>query len=218
MIRRMVTVGVVGIVAVAATIAILALVTRTPDLPSAEPVVEEYLTALANGDASTARSLDVAYWEADNSPVGAWDSESLASDAVLGGAIERISDVRLTELTDGHTASRIEAEFSLDGVEYDTSLPLNWDDASERWILQDSLVGCFGVVWTIGVSEGYLGFTLAGVAVPGDEQYAMYPGVYPISFDVDPALLADPASLPDRVVVPPTGGCQTLEVPLTARP
>jgi hypothetical protein len=187
-------------------------------------VVEEYLNAIAEGDATTASRLDAdaVAKETENKTVKEdGDLTALRTDAVLMGAEERISDIDvesvkyqwLPKLKDGDKR-RIDYSYSVDGQKHSSSMGVRWDAKADRWILTDSLTMEFDVgAEQSSISSEYVSFTIPGVdrvLSPTPERppflYLIYPGVYSVTAQFDPALLQPGAEIQQRVVVSAPGG------------
>lgn len=133
-------------------------------------VVEEYLNALADGDAKTARNL-----------VGETSSNSLLSDEVLKKSLElapmtNISVDKDSIQEDSYDAT-ISATFDLGDETFTRDFSV-YDSYSDGWAIQDGLVSV-----SLSAFKG-LGPTLNGVKT--SESYVeMFPGVYEIGLSVD---------------------------------
>lgn len=185
--------------------------------PDPTDVVQRYLDAIASGDAQAAAALDADTIEDD--PLT--DATTLRTDDVLAGAV-RIDDVEVEPETrsivhDGEGEERgVDFSFTLAGESYDATLPVGWNSDAAEWRLLDTLAQPLQIQAQVTRAEAALiGFRLPGAAVPapadqGDApvQWLVYPGVYTVTADLDPALLVDPALGVERDVVIDAGSEQ----------
>lgn len=176
----------------------------TPSAPTSErpdpvPIVESYLAALASGDSATAHGIDAVAFE--DAPFLQGDGTGVLDTGALAAASERIVVDGATLLSADDDSAAVEAAFSLDGVDYTPTLRFRWDDDGGSWVMIDSLANIVVIdtVTAQGV-EGPVPYTIAGFSPTGafdgfdaPATYA-YPGVYALSVQIDPALLADPAT------------------------
>jgi hypothetical protein len=177
--------------------------------PDPVPTVSAYLDALASGDSATAMSLDARAFE--EAPFTQGEGTGVLETGALAGASERIVVDGVTLLHADEDSAAVSTEFSLAGQHYTPKLRLRWNGDAEAWELIDSLANLLEVraVTPEGV-PGPAPFTLAGFAPTGTfDGYDppvtyVYPGVYALSVQLDPAVLADPSTSLDReIVVPP---------------
>jgi len=175
--------------------------------PSPEPFVEKYLSAVSRGDASAARAID------DRTvPKGAGvDAATFRSDAVLSGATERISDVRIEDSkVFGRDSGRVTASYTLSGDRQNLIVNVKWDDAAGGWALADGVFHAVEVAGGTSSVDDSVPFFLAGepssdpIAISrGRISYLAYPGVYPFELGVSPDLLSDPDTVPFELRVTP---------------
>lgn len=190
--------------------------------PDPTGVVKTYLDAVAGGDAATAASLDPATVATTDDG----DAEVLRTDAVLQGAVERISDVEVDAdaRNDGSNdnARRVTFSYELDGERVSSSLAVEWDDAADDWRLTESLAGRLFVQASVSpISAEVIGYTVPGATVtvsnpPRLFQWA-YPAVYEVTPDVDAGLLTDSASTTQTVTVSPSADAK-VDVAVTRLP
>lgn len=190
--------------------------------PDPTAIVTTYLDAIAEGDASTAAAMDPDTVVTDEDG----DADVLRTDAVLGGALERISDVQIDAETgsDGADtdARRVTFSYELDGERVDSSLGVAWDDTAGDWHLTESMAGrIFAQVSTSRIDGESIGYSVPGATVevadpPRLFQWA-YPAVYEVRPAVDPSLLRDPDAVSQRVTVSPAADT-TVDVAVTSLP
>lgn len=192
--------------------------------------MQRYLDAIAGGDARTATAIDQA---AVDEHVGAsTDATAMRTDAVLAGAV-RIDDVAVDPETtsvvhDGGGDERaVNFSFTLAGTSYTSSLPVGWNEDTGEWVLLDTVAQPLLVQAQMSrVETALIGFRVPGAVVeppadPADAptSWLMYPGVYTVTGDLDPALLTDPSLGVEREVAVDTGGAQpSLVYDVTALP
>jgi hypothetical protein len=172
--------------------------------PSSARVVQKYLTALSTGDARTAESLDAGVLS--KSPYVAADHATFLTDSALGSARSRISHVAsVVTLASGSTAT-VRGSWTLAGKHYTSLFSLDWDKASAKWILQDSLANVVSI--TSYSTNGVIAnppFSLGATQAAGGTRYVAYPGVYRLSVDITASALVDAAKTPssrELTVVP----------------
>jgi len=173
--------------------------------PAPQTVVEQYLDAIADGDASTATALDAAAVATENDTTGKDtppDLTTLRTDAVLTGADSRITDPVADDGDEAEPGAdadtrRVGFSFALDGKRHTSSLVVHWDDKADTWVLQQSLTVALSVTASRSKAETELAsFLLRGLTEPIDPDprtgpltYLVYPGVYTVSAGFDTALL-----------------------------
>ena len=182
--------------------------------PEPTEVVTQYLSAIAEGDASTATALDAAAVAAQHEgstteEVG--DFETLRTDAVLQGAESRIDSVtvepRAAAVGGDDDVRRVLFTYELDGEETSSSLQVKWDESSSTWELEQSLTLSMSIdAVQSKVSLEPAPFRIGGVdeTMAADAQqapllYLVYPGVYRITSDI-----------PKELLVPGTDTVQTV--------
>jgi hypothetical protein len=187
--------AVVIVVIVVVTVVLIS--TATSARPSPEPFVDEYLSAVSEGDAAAARAIDDRTVPKD----AGVDAETFRSDAVLGGAIERIGDVRIEgSKIYGRESGRVTASYTLAGERQNLTVNVKWDDKTGGWALAD---GVFHAVEVAGGTSS-VDDSVPFVAISrGRTSYLAYPGVYPFELAVSPDLLTDPGSVPTELRVTP---------------
>lgn len=174
------------------------------DRPDPTEIVQEYLDAIARGDAVTAAELDDAAIADDD---GLVDADTLRTDAVLAGA-ERIENIRVDPETTGVVHNDDDTEdravtftYELAGEQHDGMLPVGWDDERAEWVLLDTLAEKLLIQAQVSRTQAALiGFSVPGASVPAPADqgaapisWLVYPGVYTVTGDIDPALLVDPS-------------------------
>ncbi|KDA06901.1 hypothetical protein DC31_06565 [Microbacterium sp. CH12i] len=136
---------------------------------TASGVVEEYLTAISEGDAETALTY-----------VESYADDSLLTDDALATSLKLapITDIVVEESegSDGPGETVVSASFAIGGETVDRSFTVyNYDDT---WQLTDGLVTA-----TLANFEG-LGLTINGVE-PADTSMSMFPGAYQLALAYD---------------------------------
>ena len=182
--------------------------------PDPTTVVSEYLTAISEGDATTATALDEAAVVAQHEGTTteeAGDFETLRTDAVLQAADGHITDVSVEQearAVDGDDdARRVFFRYELAGQPHESSLDVRWDDESIEWVLTQSLtLSLFVDAVQSKVSFEPAPFRIAGIdeAVPSDANsapslYLAYPGEYTIT-----------VAFPEDPLTPGTSGTQSI--------
>ncbi|MEZ3157881.1 hypothetical protein AB1K56_13225 [Microbacterium sp. BWR-S6Y] len=194
--------------------------------PSAQPdptaVVRTYLDAIAEGDAATATSMDPASVASDADA----DAEALRTDAVLQGAVERITDVEVDAdaRTDGSNddARRVTFTYELAGQRVSSSLAVRWDQEKGDWSLTESVAGrLFVQASASAIDAEVIGYSVPGATVTVSDpprlfQWA-YPAVYEVTPDVDANLLSDPDAGTQTATVSPTEDTK-VDVAVTSLP
>ena len=197
--------AVVIVVIVVVTVVLIS--TATSARPSPEPFVDEYLSAVSEGDAAAARAIDDRTVPKD----AGVDAETFRSDAVLGGATERIGDVRIEgSKVYGRESGRVTASYTLAGERQNLTVNVKWDDKTGGWALANGVFHAVEVAGGTSSVDDSVPFFLAGeasadpVAISrGRTSYLAYPGVYPFELAVSPDLLTDPGSVPSELRVTP---------------
>lgn len=132
-------VGAVALVVVAGLVLVLAVlpaVNREAAPPSPGPVVEEYVRAVADGDAAAALAVsrvDAAQFD------GA--SPALLTDEVLAGARERVTDPVVDEPRVTGAAAAATVRYTLGGEPREAELRLRFDEDAREWHVVDGLLG-----------------------------------------------------------------------------
>lgn len=199
-----------AVAAIAAAFSLAGCAGATPPArPDPAAVVTEYLAALADGDSATASALDAV--ARDGAPFTQSSGSGFLETDALSSAVERITVGSITVSTSGAAAAAVVAEFSLAGEDFAPVLRLRWDDSDERWVLRDSLANLL-LVQAVGPDAlaGPVTYTLGGAAPTGSFDdvdapvAAVYPGIYDLTIDIDPAELADPTMpLARQLVIDP---------------
>ena len=230
----MVVIGIVGLAIVVAVVFVgfflvnqAATQPQTSVHPAPSIVVDEYLTALSVGDGERAREFDGHILESD--VFAERELGSFVSSQSLDAASERISDVSVSDVTSNEETATVAYEFTLAGEQFSGRINLTWDAATEAWLLDSS----FAVTLTVEtyvddrLDSGSPNFTLGGVApaslasIPNGNGlgYVVYPGVYDLVVDIDPAIVRDPAENPvtREIVVRPGSRLLEIDFPLLAQ-
>lgn len=161
----------------------------------AEPV-RAYLEAIAAGDARTAWSLDDLALRITSAGPDDLDLETLRTDDVLEGAVERISTVEVADPVSDERRDPVDVDYSytLAGEDYSGALTVGWDSKTQEWQLQEALSGRLAVQASTGDDDGDavpIGFALPGstvvAAADAASEYVAYPAVYEITADLDAA-------------------------------
>lgn len=195
----------VGTLALGAVLALSGCSPGASERPDPVPLVQDYLTAIAEGDADTAAALDevaVKLEAEQTSRAEDGDLTTLRSPAVLEHAEERISDITVDETTgpepgsDGE-ARRVMFEFTLDGERHSSSLAVRWNEDAYEWELQESLTQWMSVLAVENpVSMEWVPFTVPGIAetLSADASsptsyFLTYFGVYEVNAAFDTSVL-----------------------------
>lgn len=144
-----------------------------------QPVVEEYLTALRDGDAAKAAEL------AD--PGIPNSSRAGLSSAVLSSATHRISAFFVSEPTIADSVASVRVQYSVDGEAVSTTMRL--ERAGSRfgffpvWRLTSNLANRVSVRSPVGISIGdtQLAAVPVGKSDSGESTLYLYPGIYHIT-------------------------------------
>lgn len=207
--RRARTIAASAVTALAAVATLGGCVPSTPAQPemSAESaLVLKYLTAISEGDATTARALD---GDVEDKAPELFESEALRTDAVLQGAAERIADIEVNPTSSTFGAEqRVTFDYSLGGERLGDSLAVVEDGG--QWRLDQSFTGTLTVEARVSrvVSEP-VPFLLDGMSVtpPADPAAApnhlLYVARYEITGDFDTSVLEDRAALTTHVTISP---------------
>ncbi|KAA9153842.1 hypothetical protein F6B41_10460 [Microbacterium lushaniae] len=171
-----------------------------PPRPDPTEVVLEYLDAIAAGDATTARQLDAAAIGDPQLPDV--DADTLRTDAVLAGA-QRIENVTVEADTTGDEDTRnVSFQYELAGQQEQSVLAVAWNAEAGEWQLADSLTTDLMVTAEVSRIEMKLvSFEVPGATVTQVDDpaaatmsFLIYPAVYSVTADIDPATLVDPAA------------------------
>ncbi|MCR2784674.1 MULTISPECIES: hypothetical protein [unclassified Microbacterium] len=173
-----------------------------PPRPDPTEVVVQYLDAIADGDAATARELDAAAIGDPQLPNV--DADTLRTDAVLAGA-QRIQNVTVeaAAATTGDEDTRdVSFQYELAGRQEQSVLSVTWNTEDGEWQLADSLTTDLMVFAEVSRIEMKLvSFEVPGASVtqPDDPEAAtlsflVYPAVYSVTADLDPETLVDPSA------------------------
>lgn len=156
--------GAVALVLIVAAVIVVPMLLRGP-AQTASGVVEEYLTAVSEGDAATA--LTYVEPSAD---------ESLLTDEALAASLELapITDIVVEESDDigDYGSTVVSASFTIGGETVEREFEVY--KYSDDWQLYDGLVTA-----TMGSFEG-LGLTVNGIE-PGDASVSLFPGTYQLA-------------------------------------
>lgn len=170
---------------------------------TAHAALEQYLNALAAGDATTAASLLEADWTPSAGP-------DLLTDEVLANAEELISDISVVSITDWGTAT-LEGSYNLNGQRYTQTFRVR-EGESEWGLLKTYQVELPERVWVTPSSLNHVDVELAGVPLKSTTPHVrLFPAVYPVAA-LDPTYLSLTQDLlvvtgderPERVEFAPT--------------
>lgn len=184
------------------------------DRPDPTELVREYVTAIAEGDATRARELDqkAVDAEAENQRLTARppdDPDAMRNDAVLQSAT-LIDNVEVTlpfkDLDDDQVL--VDVEFDVGNHHESRALSVQWDDAAEEWELASSMAYPTRV-WAekSKLEDGVAPFRVDGwpdVLAPLSDSpnaYLAYPGVYTITAAFPFELLQDQSTAVQTVEV-----------------
>jgi len=171
-----------------------------PPRPDPTEVVAEYLGAIAAGDATRARQLDAAALGDPQLPDV--DADTLRTDAVLAGA-QRIENVTVEADTTGDEDTRnVTFGYELAGQQERSVLTVAWNAEAGEWQLTDSLTTNLMVSAEVSrIEMEFVSFAVPGATVTQDDDpaaatmsFLIYPAVYSVAADIDPATLVDPAA------------------------
>ncbi|MFC8193172.1 hypothetical protein ACFUMH_16070 [Cellulomonas sp. NPDC057328] len=156
--------------------------------PSPAPHAEQYLDALATGDATGALALS----GPDDTSL-AVGSTALLRDDVLAGAVARIADARVADVTVFPGDATVDVTFTLAGDTYRETLAYDWDEADDDWVLTRGLAGTLAVT---GQRAAPVPFAVTGVRADDDPalcrdgrcgpdgEQLLFPAVYDVSVDL----------------------------------
>lgn len=133
--------------------------------PTASEAVEEYLTALSEGDAETALTF-----------VETYADDSLLTDEVLGASLELapITDIVVEESEDASEyEATVSASFAVGGETIEREFTA-YSSSDDGWVISDGLV-----MATLSNFDG-LGLTVNGVE-PADPSTSLFPGAYQLA-------------------------------------
>ncbi|MCK6066398.1 MULTISPECIES: hypothetical protein [Microbacterium] len=174
--------------------------TSEPPRPDPTEVVAEYLGAIAAGDATRARQLDAAAIGDPQLPDV--DADTLRTDAVLAGA-QRIENVTVEADTTGDEDTRnVTFGYELAGQQERSVLTVAWNAEADEWQLTDSLTTNLMVSAEVSrIEMKFVSFEVPGATVTQVDDpaaatmsFLIYPAVYSVTADIDPATLVDPAA------------------------
>lgn len=180
--------------------------------PEPNALVDQYLTAIAEGDATAASKLDAAAIEAAHGDDERIDVQTLRSDDVLEFAENLIDDVVVDEGSHpgdgGDDTRRVSFSFTIDDEEYRSSLGVRWEEDSAEWQLTDSLTVNFSTEAVVNrASYESAPFQIAGLSdTLSDDpstaplRYLVYPGVYRVTSAIPARLLTRDAETVQLVV------------------
>jgi len=153
--------GAVALVLIIAAVIVVPIVMRGP-AQTASGVVEEYLTAVSEGDAETALTY-----------VETYADDSLLTDEALAASLELapITDIVVEESDDigDYGSTVVSASFAIGGETVEREFEVS--KYSDEWQLYDGLVTA-----SLNSLEG-LGLTVNGIEVD-DTSVALFPGTY----------------------------------------
>jgi len=179
--------------------------------PDPAATAKRYLDAIASGDADAAREIDETSFGAY--PVQ-FTGTDLLTNKVLGAAEERITDVKVKLKGATEERASVTTSFSLRGERYVQPLFLVWNKSTESWLAEASFAAPINVSAKTGEpgSLRYLPFRVGDSAqltqtAEADTMmgYVVYPGVYTVTVELDPATVVDIDANPlvrDVTVVP----------------
>lgn len=182
--------------------------------PEPTEVVSEYLTAIAEGDATTATALDSAAVEAEHAnstTAEEGDFETLRTDAVLLGADGRIEDVevqpRAAKVDGDEDLRRVTFSYVLDGEPHESSLQVRWDDEASEWTLEQS----FTLALSIAAVQSKVVLEPAPFRIAGiDEIVAPDAAEAPLLYLVYPGEYTVEAAFPSELLRPGAESTQTI--------
>ena len=200
-----------------------------PHRPAPTKVVSKYLTAISEGDATTAARLDSEAvnntYRTSTSDQDESDLGSLRTDSVLQSADERIEKVQVKtnpkSVQGEDDTLEIGFTYELNGKEHSSALTVHWSPESSEWVLEDSLtVQLFVDAQKSTVQTQSAPFRIVGIQDslrPSEEglpyMYLVYPGVYRVTADIPKGLLAPNTETSQTVTADTSGDARaTFEV------
>lgn len=162
--------GAVAVVLIIAAAIIVPALLRGPAI-TASDVVEDYLTALSEGDAEAALEY-----------VDTYGDDALLTDEVLAASLElgAIDDIEVEEVSDSDEfETSVPVTFTIGGEEVSREfLVYNYTGDDEEWHIADALISVSGFYGFEG-----LGLTVNGAEAP--ENAAVFPGTYELALGVE---------------------------------
>lgn len=150
---------------------------------TAEATAERYFNALAAGDATTANTLTSGANPLNN-------NRDLLTDDVLGGAIERISDVSLAPAQDPLDTfkSKVNVTYTLAGERYTDTLVMSRGEPEWGFLKTWEMAAPFTSGATLTDGDRTQTFTVSGVPADVEQRAALlFPAVYSVAA-ADPTL------------------------------
>lgn len=202
-----------ALVLIAAAAISISVINSTAFGPQAK--VEDYLKAIAAGDAKLATSLvapdpsiidagdDAADdatgddADADADAPTAVDPKALLTNEVLKAADERITNPKVGRVSSRNGEAYVEVTYELAGKRYDDSVSLKSEGKQflffDQWKLESSLVGSINVYTGLGSTA----FSVNGINFDGttDESLFAYPAVYTVAPPESKYLAGDPQTV-----------------------
>ncbi|MCR2816334.1 hypothetical protein [Microbacterium jiangjiandongii] len=189
-------------VAVGLALSATACTPAEPSRPDPTEVVVEYLEAIAAGDASTARELDA---DAIGDPqLPDVDADTLRTDAVLAGAqrIENVTVDPADQTTGDEDTRNVSFQYELAGKQERSVLSVMWNTEEGEWQLSSSLTSALMVSAEVSrIEMKFVSFEVPGATVTQVDDpeestmsFLVYPAVYSVTADIDPATLVDPTA------------------------
>lgn len=181
---------------------------RTPTHPSPLALAQKYMTAIADGDADTANSIDKKSFGMHTDGI---DNNTFVTGDALKNATERIHKITYKLGGNFNGDSWVNTYYVLAGKSYESQLQFSWGKTTKSWHLNYPISNLISVetYFKTDVDNEPVQFSLGGVAaVPlpdGSLPFTAlaYPAVYPLTVKIDPSFLADPASVAQSLLVPP---------------
>lgn len=175
------------------------------DRPDPTAVVEDYLTAIAEGDATRASDLDQHAIEVEttNKPIAKYgDLHTLRTDAVLLAA-DRIEDVVIDTKTrtidDDENHRSIAFTYGLNGQHNEASLEVLWNEQTSEWELETS----FTLLLFIDAKVSTTRIEAAPFHIGGDVHVeAMDPELAPLAYVVYPGSYTIVGAFPEELLAP----------------
>lgn len=194
-----------GIVLITLVMAATSCSAPTPDRRDPTGVVQDYLTAISEGDATRASELDQHAIEVEttNKPIAEYgDFHTLRTDAVLLAA-ERIEDVVIdskTRTIDGDENHRSVAfTYGLDEQPNEASLEVMWNEQTSEWELETS----FTLLLYIDAKVSTTRIEAAPFRIGGDVHVeATDPELAPLAYLVYPGGYTIVGAFPEELLAP----------------
>ena len=146
-----------------------------------ETVVEEYLQAIADGDAAKAKSL-LSFEPSDDTLL---TDEALDASNALGA----IADIVVTPVKNPNLSESVEVSYTIGGTPVTATFPTSDYSDKGEWTIDQGTIDLY-----LGSSISGLDTTLNGIAVDADT-VTVFPGTYELATDNDNFVLSGTTSV-----------------------